>query len=57
METDVQVAALLVEVLEGLPPDRQDALRIGQTLALHPTANPAKIEKHGIVNGVVEGQI
>jgi hypothetical protein len=26
-------------------------------LSLHLTANPAKIEKHGIVNGVVEGEI
>src|SRR5215470_9723177 len=57
VETDIQVAALLIEVLESLPPDRQHALRVGQALSLHPTANPAKIEKHGIVNSVVEGQI
>src|SRR5262245_22936213 len=57
MQADVQIATLLVEVLEGIPPDLQYALRVGQALPLRSTANPAKIEKHGVVNGVVEVQI
>ena len=57
MQADVQVTALFVEGLEGLPPDVQHAFRVGQALPMRPTANPAKIEKHGVVNGVVEGQI
>ena len=32
MQADVQIAALLVEGLEGIPPDLQHALRVGQTL-------------------------
>src|SRR5262249_44767208 len=57
MQANVQITALLVEVLEGIPPDLEHALRVGQALPLRSTANPAKIEKHGVVNGVVEGQI
>ena len=57
MHADVEIAALLVLLQEGRPPDLLDMIGIHHALRLVLGVEPGEAEEHRVVDGVVERQV
>ena len=57
MHADIEVAALLVLLQEGRPPDLLDMLGIHHALRVVLGVEPGEAEEHRVVDGVVERQV
>src|ERR1044071_9232722 len=57
MHADVEIAALLVLLQEGRPPDLLDMVGVHHALRLVLGVEPGEPEEHRVVDGVMERQV